>query len=277
MDELLDAVDVIDIVTPTLSHYECALSAIEKGKHFFVEKPLTSSVEEGEKLVELVKASNIKCQVGHVERFNPAFIAAQEFDLHPVFIESNRIAQYNPRGTDVSVVLDLMIHDLDIILYLVQSEVKHISASGVAIISNTPDIANARIEFENGYVANITASRASLKNERKMRLFQKNAYITINFLDKKLEIYNIKDSDGQSANPFAIVIDAGPGKPKKEISMTNPKVQEINAIRYELQLFAEAIINNTEPVVTITDGYKSLKLAHQILEIINLSFENAKI
>jgi len=277
MDDLMSNVDVIDIVTPTLSHYDCAIKAIEKGKHIFVEKPLTSKVEEGEKLVKLVRASNIKCQVGHVERFNPAFMAAQEFDLHPVFIESNRIAQYNPRGTDVSVVLDLMIHDIDIILYLIRSEVKHISASGVAIISNTPDIANARIEFENGYVANITASRASLKNERKMRLFQKNAYITINFLDKKLEIYNIKDIDGQSPNPFAIVIDPGQGKPKKEISMINPKIQEVNAIHHELFLFAESIINNTEPVVTIEDGFKSLKLAHQILEIINHTFENAKL
>jgi predicted dehydrogenase len=277
MDDLLNSVDVVDIVTPTLSHYDCAVQAIEKGKHIFVEKPLTSSVAEGEKLVSLVKKAGVKCQVGHVERFNPAFIAAQEYNLHPVFIESNRIAQYNPRGTDVSVVLDLMIHDIDIILYLIKSEVKRISASGVAIISNTPDIANARIEFENGYVANITASRASLKNERKMRLFQKNAYITINFLDKKVEIYNINDIEGQSTNPFSIIIDPGEGKLKKEISMVNPKVQEINAIRHELHLFAESINNNTQPVVTIEDGFKSLKLAHQILEIIEESFEKAQL
>ena len=277
MDDLISNVDVVDIVTPTLSHFDCAVQAIKKGKHIFVEKPLTSKVEEGKKLVELVRSANVKCQVGHVERFNPAFIAAQEYDLHPVFIESNRIAQYNPRGTDVSVVLDLMIHDIDIILYLIRSEVKSISASGVAIISNTPDIANARIEFENGYVANITASRASLKNERKMRLFQKNAYITINFLDKKVEIYNIKDIEGQPSNPFAIIIDPGQGKPKKEISMINPKIQEINAIRHELLLFAESIKNNTEPVVTIEDGFKSLKLAHQILDIINHTFEHAKL
>jgi predicted dehydrogenase len=275
--DLIDSVDVIDIVTPTLSHYDCAVQALEKGKHVFIEKPLTSKVEEGEKLVKLVRSVNVKCQVGHVERFNPAFIAAQEFDLHPVFIECNRIAQYNPRGTDVSVVLDLMIHDIDIILFLIKSEVKSISASGVAIISDTPDIANARVEFENGYVANITTSRASLKNERKMRLFQKNAYITINFLDKKVEIYNIKDIDGESENPFSIVFDPGNGKLKKEISMINPKVQEINAIRHELTLFAESINNDTDPIVTIEDGFKSLKLAHQILDIINLTFENAKL
>jgi len=265
ISSLIDAVDVVDIVTPTLSHFDCALEAIAKHKHIFIEKPLTYTVEEADILVRKVREAGIKAQVGHVERFNPAFLKAMEFNLKPMFIESSRIAQYNPRGTDVSVVLDLMIHDIDIILNLIPSEVKHISASGVPIISESPDIANARIEFENGYVANVTASRASLKNERKMRLFQKDAYITINFLDKKVDIYEIKTLEGESDNPFALVIDPGNGKKKKEILFSSPKVPEINAIRHELALFAHSILNDHEPPVTIVDGFRSLKLAHQIL------------
>jgi predicted dehydrogenase len=197
--------------------------------------------------------------------------------LKPMFIESNRISQFNPRGTDVSVVLDLMIHDIDIVLTLIQSEVKRISASGVAIISETPDIANARVEFENGFVANLTASRASLKNERKMRLFQKNNYITINFLDKKVDVYTIKELQNESTNPFSIVLDPGNGRPKKEISLINPKIPEINAIRHELSIFADCIINDKKPEVTIQDGYRSLKLAHQILDIINESLDKVKL
>jgi predicted dehydrogenase len=277
IDQLIDAVDVVDIVTPTLSHYDCAVKSLQKNKHVFIEKPLTSTVEEASKLVNLAAGKNTKVQVGHVERFNPAFIAAQAFNLKPVFIESNRISQFNPRGTDVSVVLDLMIHDIDIILTLIHSEVKKISASGVPIISDTPDIANARIEFENGFVANLTASRASLKNERKMRLFQKNNYITINFLDKKVDVYSIKELENESTNPFSIVLDPGKGKPKKEISLITPKIPEINAIRHELAIFADCILNDKTPEVTIEDGYRSLKLAHQILDTINESLKKVKL
>lgn len=273
IENLVDQVDVVDIVTPTLSHYECAKIALENKKHIFIEKPLTYTIEQANELVQWVEETGVKAQVGHVERFNPAFIAAQELDLNPMFIESTRIAQYNPRGTDVSVVLDLMIHDIDIVLNLIKSEVEKVSASGVPIISDTPDIANARIEFKNGYVANLTTSRASLKNERKMRIFQKNSYITINFLDKKVNVYNIKELEGQSSDPFAIVVDPGEGKSKKEITFENLKVPEINAIRQELKLFAEAILEDKEPVVTIVDGFKSLKLAYQVLDEIKKSIE----
>jgi predicted dehydrogenase len=276
INSLISEVDVVDIVTPTISHYDCAKAAINNNKHIFIEKPLTYTLEEADELVRLVKEKNIKAQVGHVERFNPAFLAAQELELFPMFIESSRIAQYNPRGTDVSVVLDLMIHDLDLILNLIPADVANISASGVPIISDTPDIANARIEFENGYVANVTTSRASLKNERKMRIFQKNAYITINFLDKKVDVYNIRDLEGEQSNPFSIIVDPGNGKAKKEISFDSLKIPEVNAIRHELSLFAEAIEKNREPEVTITDGFRSLKLAYQILEKIEEGMNKIK-
>jgi predicted dehydrogenase len=277
IDELIDAVDVVDIVTPTLSHFECAEKAIKKGRHIFIEKPLTYTLEEADTLVKMVMESGVKAQVGHVERFNPAFTEAQKYNLKPIFIESSRIGQYNPRGTDVSVVLDLMIHDLDIILHLIDSEVKEVRASGVPVISDTPDIANARIEFENGYIANVTASRASVKQERKMRIFQKNAYLSINFMDKKLDVYEISELNGQPENPFALVLDPGNGKTKKQISFSSPKTPEVNAIREELKLFAKAIIENTDTVVTINDGFRSLKLAHQILDEINKTIEKVNL
>jgi len=277
ISSLIADVDVVDIVTPTLSHYDLAIQALEANKHIFIEKPLTYTLEQADELVKLVAEKGVKAQVGHVERFNPAFLAAQQCNLHPMFIESTRISQYNPRGTDVSVVLDLMIHDIDIILNLINAEVSNIQAVGVPIISDTPDIANARIEFTNGYVANLTASRASLKNERKMRLFQKNAYITINFLDKKVNLYKIKEIEGSTENPFSIIIDPGNGKSKKEISFENLKIPEINAIRHELQLFSNSIIQNTQPEVSILDGFRSLKIAYKILEKISESLTQIKL
>jgi predicted dehydrogenase len=277
MESLISEVDVIDIVTPTLSHFDCAEKAIKQKKHVFIEKPLTNTVEEAIALEKLLTEYDVKAQVGHVERFNPAFLCAQQYNLQPVFIESTRIAQYNPRGTDVSVIHDLMIHDLDIILSLIPAEIQNVYASGVPVISDTPDIANARIEFANGFVANVTASRASLKNERKMRLFQKNAYISINFLDKKVDIYKIRDIEKQEDKPFSIVIDPGDGKTKKEISFQSPKVPEVNAIKHELELFARSILENTEPVVPVKDGLRSLKLAHQIVEIIDQSLTQVKL
>jgi len=194
IQELIDAVDVVDIVTPTLSHFDCAKEAIEKGKHVFIEKPITKTVEEAEILIELLKKHNVKGQVGHVERFNPAFTAVKDAIQNPMFIETHRLAEFNPRGTDVPVVLDLMIHDIDIILSVVKSKVKSVNASGVSILSDTPDIANARIEFENGCVANLTASRISLKNMRKTRFFQRDAYIAVDFFEKATEVVRMKDA-----------------------------------------------------------------------------------
>ena len=263
IDELIDAVDVIDIVTPTLNHFDCAVSAIEKGKHIFIEKPITKTVEEAELLRDLVQKKKIRGQVGHVERFNPAFTAVKDMILNPMFIESHRLAEFNPRGTDVPVVLDLMIHDIDIILSVVNSEVKDIHASGVSVISDTPDIANARIEFENGCVANLTASRISLKNMRKSRFFQKDAYISVDFLEKKSEVVKMKDAP-ENPDDFAMILQNAEGN-KKQIYFENPKIEQNNAILDELESFADAINNGSTPIVSLRQGTRALQVAQQII------------
>ena len=263
ISELISAVDVIDIVTPTLSHFECAEEAITAGKHVFIEKPISKTVEEAQAIRELASQNNVLGQVGHVERFNPAFTAVNELIDNPKFIECHRLAEFNPRGTDVPVVLDLMIHDIDIILSVVNSNVKNVHASGVAVISDTPDIANARIEFENGCVANLTASRISLKNMRKTRFFQKNAYISVDFLEKKSEVVKMKDVP-ENPDEFAMILQNAEGV-KKQIYFENPKVDNNNAILDELETFADAIINKTRPIVTLNDGTKALKVAQQII------------
>jgi predicted dehydrogenase len=270
VDALLDAVDVGDIVTPTLSHYDCAEKAMRKQRHVFIEKPITNTTEEARKLMSLSHEAEVKVQVGHVERYNPALQAAQPHIEEPMFIESHRLAQFNPRGTDVSVVLDLMIHDLDVVLSNVKSNIKKISASGVAVISNTPDICNARLEFDNGCVANLTASRISMKNMRKTRMFQRDAYISIDFLEKEAEIVSLHDVDGEP-DPLSVTIDPGQGKPLKRIQFDKPEIPEVNAIKEELATFADAINTNTTPRVTIEDGYNALDVAHKILERLKLS------
>jgi len=264
IDDLIDAVDMVDIVTPTLSHYECALKAISKGKHIFIEKPITNTVEEAEHIRELLAKHNIRGQVGHVERFNPAYLAVKDQIVHPMFIECHRLAEFNPRGTDVPVVLDLMIHDIDIILSVVQSKVKHVSASGVSVISDTPDIANARIEFENGCVANLTASRISLKNMRKSRFFQKDAYISVDFLEKKCEVVKMKDAPKEPGD-FDMILQNAEGI-KKQIYFDNPEVENNNAILDELESFADAINNNRSPIVTLHDGTEALRVATMIID-----------
>jgi hypothetical protein len=263
-------VDVVDIVTPTLSHYDCAVQSIRSSKHIFIEKPITNTVEEAKKLIKLSEEANVKVQVGHVERFNPAFTAAVPYLKQPMFIEGHRLAQFNPRGTDVSVVLDLMIHDLDIILSVVKSNIKHISASGVAVVSDTPDIANARIEFDNGCVANLTASRISLKNMRKTRFFQRDAYVSVDFLERNAEIVRLSDVQGEP-DPLAITIDLGKGKGSKQIYFEKPDIEPTNAIKTELSTFADAILKNSTPAVTIHDGYLALDVATQIIEKLKLN------
>jgi len=265
IDEVLSNAEVVDIVTPTLSHYECAKQALKKNKHLFIEKPLTETVSQGEELLKMQTKTNCKIQVGHVERFNPAFQAVKNALKDPMFIETHRLAQFNPRGTDVSVVLDLMIHDLDIILSVINSPVKNLNASGVKVLSETPDIANARIEFENGCVANLTASRISLKNMRKSRFFQENAYISVDFLERKSEIVSMKDVIGEP-DPFAITIDPGNGKNPKEIQFNKPEIKESNAIEEELRSLFHAIKSDSRPEVSIHDGFEALKLAHQIVD-----------
>ncbi|MGC6437414.1 MAG: Gfo/Idh/MocA family protein [Flavobacteriaceae bacterium] len=264
LDDLIEAVDVVDIVTPTLSHYNCAIKAITKGKHIFIEKPITTTVEEAEHIRLLVSENNLRGQVGHVERFNPAFLAVQSEIKKPMFIETHRLAEFNPRGTDVPVVLDLMIHDIDIILSVVNSPVQSIQASGVSVISETPDIANARIEFENGCVANLTASRISLKNMRKSRFFQKDAYISVDFLEKKVEVVKMKDAP-KNPGDYDMILQNAEGT-KKQIYFKNPEISPNNAILDELETFADAIINNTKPIVTLRDGTNALKVAHQIID-----------
>ena len=263
IEDLIEAVDMVDIVTPTLSHYDCAIKAIAKGRHIFIEKPITNTVEEAEEIRELLSQHNIRGQVGHVERFNPAFIAVKDKIENPMFIETHRLAEFNPRGTDVPVVLDLMIHDIDIILSVVKSKVKNISASGVSVISDTPDIANARIEFENGCVANLTASRISLKNMRKTRFFQKDAYISVDFLEKKCEVVKMKDAP-ENPGDFDMILQNAEGI-KKQIYFDNPEIAANNAILDELETFADAITNNTKPIVTLHDGTEALRVATMII------------
>ena len=269
--ELIDLCDAVDIVTPTDLHFEWCEKVIKKGKHVFVEKPLAASMEEAHQIVKLVHESGVKLQVGHVERFNPAFLSIQNRELNPHFIEVHRLAQFNPRGTEVSVILDLMIHDIDIVLSLVKSDVKSISASGVAVLTETPDIANVRIEFNNGCVANLTSSRISMKKMRKIRLFQKDSYIGIDFLNKKSEVIKLKEP--QDDKLFSFDIDTAAGT--RTIAIDNPLVPEVNAIKRELEEFKNAIEQNTKPIVSEMDGLMAMDVAHQILEKIgNLAIKH---
>jgi len=264
-DKLMDACDIIDVVVPTDKHFEVCMAAVRKGKHVFVEKPLAHTIQEAKDLVDMVREANVKLQVGHVERFNPAYLAIKDCKLNPMFIEVHRLAQFNPRGTEVSVILDLMIHDIDIILSLVKSGVKNISASGVAVMTDTPDIANVRIEFNNGCVANLTSSRISMKKMRKIRLFQKDAYFGIDFLEKKTEIIKLKQPEDQNVFSFDIETPNG----KKTIAVANPEIQQANAIKSELESFVGSIINNIPVVVSEIDGLLAMEVAHQILAKIN--------
>ena len=264
-EQLMDACDIVDIVAPTTEHFEISKAAITKGKHVFVEKPLANTMDEARELLKLAREANIKFQVGHVERFNPAFLALKSYTINPMFIEVHRLAQFNPRGTDVSVILDLMIHDIDIVLHLVNSNVKYISANGVAVMSDTPDIANVRIEFDNGCVANLTSSRISMKKMRKMRLFQKDAYIGIDFLEKKTEVIKLNTPEDKHVFTFDIETNNG----KKTIAIANPAVESGNAIKMELEAFVNAINQGTDTPVTILDGFRAMDVAHQILEKIS--------
>ena len=268
LDELIKTVDVVDVVTPTLSHFEVAKKAISEGKHLFIEKPITNTYEEAQELIKLAKEKGVKGQVGHVERFNPAFRAVVSRIDNPMFIEAHRLAEFNPRGTDVPVVLDLMIHDIDAVLSVVKSKVKNINASGVSVISDTPDIANARIEFENGCVANLTASRISMKNMRKSRFFQRDAYISVDFLEKKCEVVKMKDAP-ENPDEYAMVLQNAEGL-KKQIYFDNPEVSPNNAILDELETFADAINNNSTPIVTLEQGAEALRVAKGVIE----SFSN---
>lgn len=263
-DELLSKIEMLDIVTPTIHHFQYAEKAIEKSIPFFIEKPITQSLEQAQKIIELYQEKKIKAQVGHVERYNPAFLATKPYINEPKFIEIHRLAEFNPRGTDVSVVLDLMIHDIDIILSLVKSKVKHIHSNSVCIVSKTPDIANARIEFENGCVANITTSRISMKAMRKIRFFQKDAYISVDFLSKKSEVIRMKEAS-ENSSEFDMIIENAEGE-KKQIIFEYPEIAQNNAILDELESFAEAIKNDKKVDVSLEDGTEALEIALKIMK-----------
>lgn len=265
IEALIQACDMIDVVTPTLNHFTCAEKIIKAGKHIFVEKPIAATVDEAEAMIALAQQYGVKGQVGHVERFNPAFIAVREMIQNPMFIEAHRLAEFNPRGTDVPVVLDLMIHDIDVILSVVKSKVKHVSASSAMVISHSPDITNARLEFENGCVANITASRISMKNMRKSRFFQKDAYISVDFLEKKVEVVKMKEAP-EVPGDFDMILQNAEGE-RRQIYFEYPEIHNNNAILDELESFADAIEHNTTPMVTLQQGTEALRIAKQILSL----------
>ncbi|MEO0472956.1 MAG: Gfo/Idh/MocA family oxidoreductase [Bacteroidota bacterium] len=263
--KLLAVVDAVDIVTPTTTHFTYGRQAINADKHIFIEKPITHTLNEAAQLRQmLLEKPYLKAQVGHVERFNPAFLAMEGQDLHPMFIEGHRLATYNPRGTDVSVVLDLMIHDLDIVLSMVKSPISQINASGVSVVSETPDIANARIEFTNGCVANLTASRISIKQMRRLRIFQKNAYLALDFLKKEAELLQLSDDQPDPATG-AMSFEMDSGKDKKYLVFQKPNAEPVNAIKMELESFAKAIAENGPVPISVEDGYRALDAAHQIV------------
>ncbi|MBI4930293.1 MAG: Gfo/Idh/MocA family oxidoreductase [Bacteroidetes bacterium] len=274
-DKLISLCDAVDIVTPTITHHRFAVRALKNSKHIFIEKPIANTLDEAKEIRKLEEEANVKVQIGHVERFNPAFLSVQKYFDNPMFIETHRLAQFNPRGTDVSVVLDLMIHDIDIVLSVVKSNVKKINASGVAVVSDSPDICNARIEFDNGAVANVTASRISLKSMRKSRFFQRDAYISVDFLDKKTEIIRMKTIEQEPSDPFALTIDLG-AKGMKQIFFDNPKVEESNAIKMELQSFADAIINDKQTAITAEDGCRAMDVAYKVMEKMQFKITNER-
>lgn len=268
-DKLLQHVRAVSIATPTSTHFAIARKAIAAGVHVFIEKPITETPQEAQELIDLAAHHNVKIQVGHIERFNPALLALEKYHLRPMFIESHRLAQFNPRGTDVAVVLDLMIHDIDIIVSLVKSPVIKIEANGVAVVSDTVDIANARIQFQNGCVANVTASRISQRKMRKMRLFQRDAYISIDFSDGVAEVFRLVDETDASTPNTMMLGKIEHGTQKRKIIYEQPEVKEINALKYELETFIHAVQNNTEPMVTAEDGKQALEVAHAIMEKIS--------
>lgn len=267
---LMAVCDAVTIATPTTTHCAVARMAIERNKHVFIEKPITQSIEEADELCRLAATRGVIIQVGHIERFNPAVLALEKYEISPMFVESHRLAQFNPRGTDVAVVLDLMIHDIDIILSFVKSPVARVDANGIAVVSDSVDIANARLQFENGCVANVTASRISQRKMRKMRLFQKNEYISIDFSEGQAEVFRLIGEDEEPHAKGTLMLgELGSGKHKRRIVYEQPEVKEVNALKYELELFAKAVRHRTVPLVSGEDGKRALEVAQIIMERIN--------
>jgi predicted dehydrogenase len=276
IEEMLDDIDAVDVAATTSAHYELVKEAFSKNKNAFVEKPITTQIWEAEELVKTAEEKNLILQVGHIERFNPALVSLEKYQLNPLFIQTDRLAQFNPRGTDVAVVLDLMIHDIDIILSLVKSEVKNVSASGVAVVSDTIDIANARIEFENGAVANVTASRISQKKMRKMRMFQRDAYISLDFTTGASEVFRLVEPDNMPNSPFLAFGEMGIGDKKRTVIYEQPEMKEVNALKLELESFVESVLHNKQPLVSGKDGLRALKVAELIIQKIEESIKTCE-
>ncbi len=266
LDELLSQVEAVSIATTTQSHYDVAMQVIKRDVHLLIEKPITATIEQAKALTERADIKGLKLQVGHIERFNPAILALEPYNITPLFIESHRLAQFNPRGSDVAVVLDLMIHDIDLILSLVKSKVTRIDANGIAVISDTPDIANARLQFENGCVANVTASRISQNKMRKMRMFQRDAYISIDFAQGLAEVFRLVDEQTPNVKSTMMLGKIDQGQHKRIIVYEQPEVQEVNALKYELERFVESVQKNLETPVTGRDGLHALEVAQEILQ-----------
>lgn len=271
LKDLFNEVDAVSIVATTKAHYELIKSALDNNIHVFVEKPITEKIKEAEEVVQISNEKKLKLQVGHIERFNSALLSLEKYNLDPKFIQTDRLAQFNPRGTDVAVVLDLMIHDIDIILSLVKSNVKNIYASGTPVVSDTIDIANTRIEFENGAVANVTASRISQKKMRKMRMFQRDTYISVDFNTGVSEVFRLISPKDLSLEHFISFGEIGVGDHKKAVIYEQPEIKEVNALKHELQLFVNSVLNNETPVVSGEDGLRALKVADLIIKKIEES------
>jgi len=268
IDKLMEEVDALDVVSTTITHYKLALKAINLGKHVFIEKPICSTLEEANTLVEATHKQSVKVQVGHVERYNPAIMSLKDREVSPKFIEGHRLTTFNTRGNDVSVMLDLMIHDLDLVLELVGSEVVDVQANGVCVVNDTPDICNARITFKNGCVANLTASRISMKQMRKMRMFQGDEYISLDFLEKEAQIIKLESiPEGQESSGMTIETSSG----KKAISIESPQIKEVNAIVEELKDFHRSIAEDRPITVPVEAGLKALELAYLIEDKIKIN------
>jgi len=276
VEELFNAVDAVSVAATTSAHYELVKKSLLNGKHVFVEKPITTTIKEAEEIVKLSEDKNLNLQVGHIERFNPALVSLDKYIIEPMFIQTDRLAQFNPRGTDVAVVLDLMIHDIDIILSLVNSNVKHVDASGVAVVSDTIDIANARLQFENGAVANVTASRISQKKMRKMRIFQRDNYLSLDFITGVSEVFRLTPVDEKVDSSFISFGEIGIGDKKKRIVYEQPEIKEINALKYELELFVNSVLKHQKPKVSGEDGLRALKVAEIIMQKIEESLKLIK-
>lgn len=271
LESLLKNVNAISIAATTSAHYELAKECLQAGRHIFIEKPITATIPEAEEIVDLANSLNLKLQIGHIERFNPALVSMEKYIIDPKFIQTDRLAQFNPRGTDVAVVLDLMIHDIDIILSLIKSKVENIEANGVAVVSDNIDIANARIQFENGSVANVTASRISQKKMRKMRIFQRNSYVALDFVTGVSEVYRLLPVDQEVEHSLISFGEIGVGDKKKRLVYEQPENKQINALKYELQLFVDSVLENKNPVITGSDGLRALRIAKIIIDKIQSS------